>query len=468
MFIGRHQELAAMEKRYAGTRFEFLVIYGRRRVGKTRLIREFIRDKNAVYFMATEQSEKEQLINLTAALREQLPDPRTQFLPQFASFEDLFSYLAEAASRQRLVFVIDEYPYLARAVPGISSILQKYIDNAWGTTGLYLILCGSSMSFMERQVLSYQSPLYGRRTAQIKLHPLPFYESMRFFPEWKDEEKLLAYGVCGGIPQYLLYLSQYATLEEAVQEEFLSVSGHLQEEPSNLMLQELREPAVYNSILTAIAHGATRLNEIAQAVGKESGQVNFYLSNLKDLEIIEKKKPVEETATRRTIYQIKDNLYRFWYRFIPECTSLIAMGLGKRAWKEKIAPDFPEYFGHIFEDICLQYVQYLVATEKIPELYTQYGSWWGTDPQKHRGEEIDLVCTSDTDVLCGECKWRKEPVGYPVLATLKERGALIQKGRQMHYILFSKSGFTAGLQEQLDTDEAALISLKNILETGKV
>ena len=257
---------------------------------------------------------------------------------------------------------------------------------------------------MERQVLSYQSPLYGRRTAQIKLHPLPFYESMRFFPEWKDEEKLLAYGVCGGIPQYLLYLSQYATLEEAVQEEFLSVSGHLQEEPSNLMLQELREPAVYNSILTAIAHGATRLNEIAQAVGKESGQVNFYLSNLKDLEIIEKKKPVEETATRRTIYQIKDNLYRFWYRFIPECTSLIAMGLGKRAWKEKIAPDFPEYFGHIFEDICLQYVQYLVATEKIPELYTQYGSWWGTDPQKHRGEEIDLVCTSDTDVLCGECK----------------------------------------------------------------
>ncbi len=403
MFIGRKQELDALEKRYARSGFAFPVIYGRRRVGKTRLIREFIHHKKAIYFMAAEQGKKEQLHNLTAAIKEQYPDPRTQMIESFPDFETLFSYLTDISQSERLIFVIDEYPYLAKAVPEISSLLQKFIDQEWQGTQLYLIICGSSMSFMARQVLSYQSPLYGRRTAQLKLHPLPYYESIQFFPHWTDEEKLAAYGICDGIPQYLQYVSQYDSLADAVTEEFLSPDGHLQEEPQNLMLQELREPATYNSILTAIAHGARRQNDIAMAVGKEVQQITFYLNNLLDLELIHKKQPIETTFSRKGIYEIADNLYRFWYRFIPDCTSLIAMGLGKRAWNELIIPNFSRYFGHIFEDMCLQYIKYQVMTGNIDTLYTHYGSWWGNNPQKHREEEIDIVCSNEETMLCGEC-----------------------------------------------------------------
>ena len=179
MFIGREKELEALEKRYRSDHFEFPVIYGRRRIGKTRLIQEFIREKKAIYFMATEQSEKEQLKSLTAAIREQYPDEQTKLIDRFSGFESLFSYMTQISKDRRIILAIDEYPYLAKAVPSISSLLQKFIDQEWSHTKLYLILCGSSMSFMERQVLQYKSPLYGRRTAQLKLHPLPWYESIR-------------------------------------------------------------------------------------------------------------------------------------------------------------------------------------------------------------------------------------------------------------------------------------------------
>ena len=463
LFIGREIELSALEERYKRKGFEFPVIYGRRRVGKTRLIQEFIKDKRAIYFMATEQGLHEQLLNLTSAIKEQYPDPRTEMVSQFSDFDRIFSYLADISKKQRLIFVIDEYPYLAKAAPEISSILQKYIDQEWKGTELYLILCGSSMSFMERQVLGYESPLYGRRTSQLLLHPLPYYEAVRFFPDWSDEDKLLAYGIVGGIPLYLQYLSNHRTLAEAVQEEFLTTSGHLGEEPANLMLQELREPAIYNSILAAIAHGASRPNEIAQASGRVASQITFYLKNLMDLEIVTKVQPLEVKNTRKGIYRITDNLYRFWYRFIPECASLIAMGLGARAWQSRICPALSDYFGHIFEDVAMQYVKFQVAKGTIPELYFNYGSWWGTNPQKHREEEIDLVCTNETDILCGECKWKNEPINESVLQLLRKRTGLIAKGRHPHYALFSKSGFTESLQKKAGNDGTLLVDLPKIL-----
>lgn len=463
MFIGREKELSALEKRYQSDQFEFPVIYGRRRIGKTRLIQEFIREKKAIYFMATEQSEKEQLKSFSSAIREQYPDAQTEMLDSFSGFDSLFSYITKIAKDQRIVLAIDEYPYLAKAVPSISSILQKFIDQEWSHTKLYLILCGSSMSFMERQVLQYESPLYGRRTAQLKLHPLPFYESIRFFPEWQAEEKLLAYGIGGGIPQYLTYLSRYPSLEAAVTEEFLDPSGHLQEEPENLMLQELREPALYNSILSAIAHGASRQNDIAMAVGRESGKITFYLNNLIDLELIERVQPVETKGTRRTIYRIRDPLYLFWYRFIPDSSALIAMGMGRAAWEKRILPYLSEYFGPVFEEICMQYIRRLIMTGNMDELYTAYGHWWGTNPARKREEEIDLVCTNETDILCGECKWRHEPVGMDILETLKERSLLISKGRRIHYALFSRGGFTESLQKEGASGNILLVDTEKLL-----
>lgn len=449
MFVGRKQELSELERRFNQKGFQFPVIYGRRRVGKTRLIQEFISNKKSLYFMATRQNSKEQLKSFTQTIKEQFSDEKTKYLESFDSWESLFSYIGEISKNERIIFVIDEYPYLAECEKSIQTLIQKYIDNYWKDSELFLILCGSSMSFMEEQVLEYGSPLYGRRTAQLKIHPLPYYESIEFFPNWSLEEKMFAYGVCGGIPLYLEYFSKYESFKEAVLGEFLSLSGHLSEEPLNLMSQELREPALYNSILSVIAKGATKQNEIASSTGNESNRITPYLKNLLSLEIIEKVFPVEQNQ-KKVIYRIKDNLFKFYFRFIQQCSSFVAMGMSEKAYNVKIEPLLNDYFGHIFEDVCLQFLKKQIADGKIETFYTEYGSWWGNNPQKKREEEIDLVLSNDEEILVGECKWKNEKISLDVLELLKERGELIRKNRKIKYALFSKSGFEDELKESED------------------
>ncbi len=440
MFIGRKTELAELERRYNQDGFQFPVIYGRRRVGKTRLIQEFISDKKSIYFMAARQTSSELLQSFSETIKEQFPDERTKFLNSFENWENLFSYITELSRKMRIILVIDEYPYLAESEKSISSLLQKYIDTQWRNTQLYLILCGSSMSFMEEQVLDYGSPLYGRRTAQLKIHPLSYYESFEFFPFWNFTEKFYAYGICGGIPLYLEIFSRYKNLKDAVLSEFLSLSGHLGEEPENLMSQELREPALYNAIISSVANGKSKQNEIALSVGVQSNRITSYLKNLISLEIIEKASPVEKDK-KKVIYRIKDNLFKFYFRFITECKSLVAMGMGEQAYDIKVLPFLEDYFGHIFEDVCMQYLKKNVAEGKIKTLYTEYGSWWGNNPKEKKEEEIDVVLASKNDILVGECKWQTQKVGSDVVELLKKRAELIRNGRNITYYVFSKSGF---------------------------
>jgi len=461
MFIGRKKELAELERRFVQPGFQFPVIYGRRRIGKTRLLQEFLRNKRAIYFMATEQNEHELLAGLTQACQEQLPDARTHYLTAFDSWDAFFAYIAELAQDERLVLAIDEYPYLAKTKPELSSLLQKAIDGIWKNTKLFLILCGSSMSFMEKQVLGEKSPLYGRRTGQLKLLPLPYYEGVQFFPDWSREERLLGYGVCGGVPKYLELFAQYTSLRAAILGEFLEPSGHLMEEPANLMQQELREPAFYNSLLTAIAKGATRLNEIAQAVSTEATKLGFYLGNLRELGIIEQEKPVGKSGSRRGIYKLTDEMFAFWFYFLPTCRNLIAMGAAERAYDERIAPKLSTWFGHAFEGICMQYLKALVANGTIKELYTDYGRWWGANPLKKQEEEIDLVLTDETHLLAGECKWQKNAVGLSVFQQLEERTAIIRNGKALRYVIFSRAGFTTELQA-LQRKDLTLVDLDEL------
>lgn len=458
MFAGRKTELAELERRYLQQGFHFPVVYGRRRVGKTRLIQEFVKGKKSIYFMATKQTSDELLRSFSEAIKEQFPDERTKYILAFESWEKLFSYIADISKSERIVLVIDEYPYLAESEKAMSSLLQKFIDNYWKNTNLYFILCGSSMSFMEEQVLEYGSPLYGRRTAQLKIHPLPYYESFEFFPDWSNYEKFLAYGICCGIPLYLEYFSKYKNLKDAVCGEFLSLSGHLSEEPMNLMSQELREPALYNTIISVIAKGATKQNEIASGVGTTSNKVSTYLKNLLSLEIIDKVLPFESHG-KRVIYKIKDNLFRFYFRFIPQCAALVAMGMGEKAYDVKVQPLLDDFFGHIFEDVCMQFLKKQIADGKIETMYTEYGSWWGANPLKKREEEIDIVLANDEEILVCECKWRNEKVETDVVSLLQERGSLIQNGRKIKYAVFSKTGFTEACNE---TSELKLFSLDDL------
>ena len=466
MFYGRERELSELEKQYTMKGFRFLVLYGRRRVGKTRLLQEFGKDKRTIFHVGMQQTGEAALQAFSRDVLAALPSRDSDFLEKFRSWEDAFRYVARFARAERIVLVIDEYPYIAQAEPMLSSLLQKMIDHDWKETQIFLILCGSSMSFMEHQVLGYQSPLYGRRTAQIKVRPMNYLDGSKFFEHWEPMDRLYAYGICGGIPKYLEFFAEYGDLAAAVKGEFLSLSGHLAEEPTNLMQQEMREPALYNGILAAVASGKTKQNEIAAAVGKETKDITSYLKALMDLEIIEKRQPLEEENRKKTTYEVCDHLYRFWFRFVPRCRSLISMDMGDEAWENIIRPELDAYYGKIFETVCLQYVMEQVRIGQLRPVYQAYGKWWGTDPSSRTEEDMDVVAATREEILVGECKWREEMTGIEVLDLLERRAGLIRRGRTVHYILFSKSAFTKELKSRAKRESVMLIEATDLLNRG--
>lgn len=278
MFVGRETELEKLNGLYAGDRFECVVIYGRRRVGKTSLIHEFIQGKEAIFFTGLESDDRENLEHLSRSIVN--PPFGEGPAPIFSSYQEALDAVHERATKERLILVIDEYPYLAGAYRGISSLLQAQIDHKFKGGRLFLILCGSSMSFMENQVLGYKSPLYGRRTAQMQIRPFGFFETRLFFTGFPPEDLAGIYGITGGVPQYLARMDDSLSLAENIRRNFLDPSAYLFEEPGNLLKQEVREPAGYNAILRAIATGSTRNAEIATKVSMESSACSAYLKNL--------------------------------------------------------------------------------------------------------------------------------------------------------------------------------------------
>ncbi|SFI32965.1 hypothetical protein SAMN05192551_11237 [Tindallia magadiensis] len=449
-FLGRDKELAALEKKYHNQGFQMMVLYGRRRVGKTSLIQEFCKNKPHMLYIAIEQNDTGALEAFSREVLRTFPRA-SAYLSQFDSWENVFRYLAEEAGEQRFILAIDEYPYMASGNPSISSILQKIIDTVYQHTNLYLILCGSSMSFMERQVLGYQSPLYGRRTGQIKVLPFDYRDSGKFFPIWSKEDCLIAYGVTGGVPQYLQRMAMEDTVWGGIEENFLSMDGYLFEEPSNLLKQELREPAVYNSIVAAIAQGAAKINEIATKTGEDARKCTKYIHSLMELGIVKKEIPIGEKNQRKSRYFLEDHLFRFWYRFIPANMTAIQAGRGHQVLHELIRPRMSDYVGITFEAICRQYL--LNHHESLPFIPGEIGRWWGNNPVLKCEEEIDLLGVSGEDGIFAECKWRNEKMSPSVLDELIRKRSLFKEIKNPCYYLFSKSGFTDKLQERALHDE---------------
>lgn len=444
MFVGRKRELDKLNTLYAGDSFEFAVVYGRRRVGKTTLIREFLKDKESVYYMAVEGTKKENLRGLSAAFLMQGKNnaPAAESYVEFRDYEAALAYIdLLAGEHRRIVIAIDEYPYLAASYPTISSLVQKHIDECWKDSRLFLILCGSSMSFMEEQVLGYKSPLYGRRTAQFKIRPFTFWEAGEMLKDYSAQDRALLYGVTGGIPEYLSRIDGTKDVHENIIRLFFDESGRLFEEPINLMKQELREPMTYHSIISAIASGASRLNEIATKTGLESGGCSNQLSSLIALQIVKKEVPMTQNAnSRSTLYSLEDSMYLFWYRFVRPNSSSIMCGVGRQIYETVVMPQNDDFMGRIFETICRQYLFLPEIYGKLPFPIGQIGRWWGNNAQARRQEEIDLMAISGETVLFGECKWRNEKIGRQVVERLLERGELFQYPEKYYYI-FSKTGF---------------------------
>ncbi len=446
MFIGRESELKKLNEMYASQRFAFAVIYGRRRVGKTTLIREFISGKKAVYFVAREANDLINLENFSADVFA-VTASEAEGNVVFANWEKAFAYLHQVSATQQIILVIDEYPYLAQGNRSISSILQANIDLKFKESKLFLILCGSSMSFMEHQVLGYQSPLYGRRTAQFRIKPFVYNESAQMVGDFNLEEKAIIHGITGGIPEYLARINKKKSLAKNIEDLFLTESGHLYEEPSNLLKQELREPATYNGIIAAIAKGASRLNEIATKNGIESNKCAKYIAALIALGIVKREKPLTEDASRKSIYLLDDQMFRFWYSFVPNNMSSIGSGLGEVVYEKAVKPELGNYMGQIFEQICSQYLMLQNARLALPFTFGRIGRWWGNNPEKKRQEEIDIVAVADSSAIFAECKWRNKPMDEKVLQALIEKSDIFNAYQHKYYYLFSKAGFTKQLQE---------------------
>lgn len=459
MFIGRKTELKQLNEQYNSSRFEFAVIYGRRRIGKTSLIQEFIKDKKALFFTGLETTQKQNLINLSQVILQSSLDDIT-----FNSFQAALENVFEKAKKERIIFVIDEYPYLANTYPAISSILQLLIDKNKEDSKLFLILCGSSLSFMEEQVLGYQSPLYGRRTSQYKIKPFSFFETCDYFNSFSYEEKAFIYGLTSGIPLYISLFRENKSLKQNIIDIFLSSNGYLFEEPTNLIKQECRDPSTYNSIIQAIATGATKLSEISNQVGIETGLCTTYIKKLISLGIIIKDYPIYKPSKKQTIYLLEDHMFQFWYKFILPNISLINIGMGEKVY-EKIEPHFYEFMGYIFEDICKQYLWLLNIREELPLFFLKLGRWWGNDPRIKAEAEIDILAYNDENqILLGECKWRNEEIDKKVLEKAIFRNELFSFPNKFIY-LFSKTGFTSYCLEYAKTNPSIhLVTFQDIIK----
>lgn len=455
MFVGRSRELATLEKLYAKGNFEMAVIYGRRRVGKTALISRFAEGKRCLFFTAQQKSEKLNLAAFSRVAYDFFGLPSST--GTFNSWMDALDFVAQRAENDDpFLFVFDEFPYAAQASPALPSALQIAIDHRLQRTNLFLILCGSNQGFMESEVLGSKSPLYGRRTSQLKLKPLAYREAAQLAPT-QDPIKLVEYyAAFGGTPYYLRQLDSSESLEQNVERLFFDIAGVLYAEPQMLLRQELREPALYSSILDAIGMGATTPKRIAERAGMDPGGTSLYLKTLVDLGIVERTVPFDENAatTRKSIYRLADPLFAFWYRFVSPHADMIEAGLGNAAARFAQGQPFSTYVGRQFEGICLQWLIDQALMDQLPFTPTRFGSWWGPDPQRHEQTDIDVIVANKQDkaLLAGECKWRNSFDESVAIDELRRRSTLLRDYTDVWHVLFCKNNISDATAARIEGD----------------
>jgi AAA+ ATPase superfamily predicted ATPase len=440
MFYGRSEELKYLNDKYLSSKAEFVVLYGRRRVGKTELLRNFCKDKPHIFYVCRECADNEQIKLFSKKLL--VSSKIGEYINSFNDWEDAFSYIKDIPISGKKLVVIDEFPYMVNGNRSIPSILQNLWDESLRNENIMIILCGSSMSFIEREVLSEKNPLYGRTTGIYKLLEFDFFTSKEFFNNISNEEKVIAYSILGGIPHYLNQFNPMLSLDENIKKNILSKGSVLYNEVEFLMKQELRETAIYYTIIEAIALGNTKLNDIYTKTLIEKTKISVYLKNLIDLNIIEKEYPVtmgikKSVNSQSGLYKIKDNYFKFYFRFIFQNITELESEDIDGVYEYNINPYLNEYTSYIFEDVCIQFLRILNKNRKLPFRFSKIGRWWDNK------NEIDIVALDEkSNLLCGECKWKVSKVGIKELNRLREKSLSIRGDyEQKHFYLFSKSGF---------------------------
>ena len=469
-FIGRKAELQTLENMYHSSGFQMVVIYGRRRIGKSTLIKEFIKDKRAVYYTATKTGISKNIELWGKQALETLAPEMNQLT--FKNADDLLTFLGKNSEEERCIVVIDELPYLAEADKSILSVLQKMIDNQWINGQMFLILCGSSISFMENEVLSEKSPVFGRRTAQIRLEPFRYPEAAEFVPSYSYEEKAICFGITGGTAKYLSMLDDSKSLDENIIHLFFTKAGYLYEETSNLLTQEFRNVSTYNDIITEIASGSNKVNEISDKTHLEQTVVSHALQNLIATGIVVREKAITDESNKKKVrYNLKDNMFRFWYKFVPDGMGAIELDRGELYYYNVVKPRLPEFMGSVFEDMCKYFTLFAGLSGGLNCFVTTVGKWWGTDSVKRETTDIDVVGLDKMSrkAVLGECKFRNEPIDKKIYEELLEKNGLIAKEYTVvQYLLFAKGGFTDWVAEHAEDDLVKLVGLEELYGDGEI
>ena len=425
--VNREKEMKFLEGKFSQKGAQMVVIYGRRRVGKTFLLQHFVKNKGHVYYLCSKDNEQEQIRMISKKFGELFKDAALQLNP-FSRWDDLFVYLHGKIGDKKIVFVMDEFPFLTSANNAVVSILQKYWDEYLSKTGIYLVLCGSSISMMERETLSYKSPIYGRRTGQWKINPFDFADFTKLFDKKTPLEDIVKYySIIGGIPFYFEKLDARKTIWENIFKSIFKKGEVLYDEGESLLKQELNEPYTYMAILKAVASGSSKQSEIANSINMASTSISRYLTTLIGLDILEKSVSLTDKAnSKKSIYSIKDNFFRFWFKFVYPNRSYIEEE-NMQKLKAILDVDFNSFVGRAFENICGQIIKNL----KLPIDPTKTGRWWFKD------KEIDLVCLDENkkEALFIECKWSdlKEKEARKVLEDLKKKSVSVDWKRTKEY-----------------------------------
>ncbi|HLC68377.1 MAG TPA: ATP-binding protein [Candidatus Bilamarchaeaceae archaeon] len=453
-FIDRKEELKFLEERYPQGKPQFIVIYGRRRVGKTELIKEFSKEKKAIYFLA----EKGNIEVNFERFSQRIAEASNQEGISFKGWKEAFEYLKK--QNKKWIIAIDEFPYLIQSDPTITSKFQTIADEIIRDSSIYLILCGSSISMMEDDVLAYKSPLYGRRTGQWQLNPLSFRYARLFFPKYDVEKQIEAYAVGGGIPLYLQEFDDKLSVMENIKTKILSKGCILYEEPKFVLNQEFNDAKVYFSIFEALANGKTTIKELSDGIGVDSRNLNKYLNALMRLHYVSKNYPLlYEKNKKKARYSIKDNFFDFWFRFVNPNFSDLEMGDLDKI-EQKLSPLFNSFVGKKFEQVAEELLRELNKSNKLPFSFDRIANFWD-NTKDGNVVEIDRIAvnTKEKKLLVVECKWESGVSAKKLLAETQEKvnfSPLFEK-YEIHYAFFAKS-----FKNDLKEDSVLLFDLKGM------
>ncbi len=447
-FIDRESEMETLQNEYNRNGSSLVIMYGRRRVGKTTLISEFIKDKPALFFLASEESE--------AQNRNAFKDKAADFLESellknadIKNWEVIFKTIADTSFDSKPVIVIDEFQYIGKSNPAFPSIFQRIWEETLKDKPVMVILCGSLISMMKSQTLSYNSPLYGRRTAQIRLKQIPFRYYQEFFPGKNRRELIEMYSVTGGVPKYIELFSETDDIYKSIQRCVLNRSGYLYDEPHFLLQQEVTEIGSYFSIIKAIAAGNSKLSAISTVLEIKSTGLTKYLKTLIDLDILEREVPVTEEnpeKSKKGLYRIKDNYIRFWFAFVYPNMSFIESGNSRIVMNKIRKGLISGHTAFVYEDVCRERMWDLNAEDCWPFHFSKIGRWWDGK------NEIDIAAIDpeEKNLILGECKFWQEPVGINIFRELEQKSGSVdwqKQNRHVWFVLFSSAGFTEELKE---------------------